>query len=201
MVKGGLVKSRGRWFLESMVMILVVKSHRTKILIEWKSCQRMYRDDNTNKTMGDRDDFGNCVFQQPVASVLIYKRRNLQWLKWEHHPSEEREWTEVLTRSLTAPEALLSCRFKFFYSFTNCKQLQHNRCLLESFSAQLIASCTWTGRIHHLLGSLISKPQHFFSFHCVLPSSTPALKSSYSSFHILHPSPLILKGMISCPLL
>lgn len=88
-----------------------------------------------------------------------------------------------------------------FYSFTNCKQLQHNRCLLESFSAQLIASCTWTGRIHHLLGSLISKPQHFFSFHCVLPSSTPALKSSYSSFHILHPSPLILKGMIPCPLL
>lgn len=155
--------------------------------MEWKSCQRMYRDDNTNKAMGDRDDFGNCVFQQPVASVLIYKRRNLQWLKWEHHPSEEHEWAEVLTRSLTAPEALLSCRFKFFYSFTNCKQLQHNRCLLESFSAQLIASCTWTGRIHHLLGSLISKPQHFFS--CSLCPSLIHTCSQVLIFLISHFTP------------
>lgn len=81
--KGGLVKSRDRWFLGSMMMGFGGQKSQNKNPHAGESCQRIYRDDNTNKAVGDRDAFGNCVFQKPTASVLIYKRKNLQWLRWE----------------------------------------------------------------------------------------------------------------------
>lgn len=97
------------------------------------------------------------------------------WVGWSAHSLSHSSWSPF------------ELQVQVFYSFTNCKQLQHNRCLLESFSAQLIASCTWTGRIHHLLGSLISKPQHFFS--CSLCPSLIHTCSQVLIFLISHFTP------------
>ena len=43
--------------------------------MQWESIQRIYRDGDTNKVVGDGDAFGSCVFQQPVQLVLTPKKK------------------------------------------------------------------------------------------------------------------------------